>query len=619
MAKATFHCRFAAIITMVILAFAWLGYRLFCIQVIRHTELAGKARAFDNTTSVLAAWRGIIYDRNGLVLAISYPAKTVYLNAALLKNDVEQIARTCSPILRVPQQELADAFRAQLHKAEIGTNTMPPPLLVRRNVSVGEWSAMAGALTLENFGFDKPNLSPAQRARLYQLRHKLLFAEDSQIRYYPYGEALCHLLGFTLPQRDGSGLVGQCGIERSLNLYLAGIPGLCASERDATGRELPDRRTEFRAPTNGDNVVLTVDVRLQQIVAQYLQTACQQSHARGASAIVMNSVTGEILAAAAVPNFDPQNPGAFPPETWRNPPFMDNQEPGSTFKLVTLAAALDQKGLTLDTGVYCEHGKYVVDHVSISDHAAFDLLTLRDCFAKSSNIGFAKTALALGPRLFHDYATNFGFGRRTGIPLVAEAAGYIVPLRELSTMNLTRAAFGQGISVTQLQMAAAMGSIANAGKLIRPMLISRIESPQGRVLQRFQPCVVRTVMSRAAAQAGNEALQAVAAPGGTGTLAAMADFTVAIKTGTAQKSDKHGYLKGKYYSSVAGFFPATSPRVVIVVALDEPDNGYYAGQVVAPVFRSIAEQAAVRLNIPPDKTLRVQPAPIQALARVAQR
>ena len=246
---------------MVMLAFAWLGYRLFDIQVIRHTELAGKARAL---TTQPASWqhaRGIIYDRSGWPGAChSYPAKTVYVNAALLKNEAEQIAHTCSPILRVPQRELADAFHAQLHKAEIGTISAPPPLLVRRNVSLSEWNAMSGALTLDEFGFDKPKLSPAERARLYQLRHKLLFAEDTQNRYYPYGETLCHLLGFTMSQRDGSGLVGQCGIERNLNLCLAGKPGICASERNATGRELPDRRKEFRAPTNGDNVVLTVDV-----------------------------------------------------------------------------------------------------------------------------------------------------------------------------------------------------------------------------------------------------------------------------------------------------------------------------------------------------------------------
>jgi cell division protein FtsI (penicillin-binding protein 3) len=333
----------------------------------------------------------------------------------------------------------------------------------------------------------------------------------------------------------------------------------------------------------------------------------------------MNPLTGEILAAAAVPNFDPLNPGASPSNTWRNPPFMDLCEPGSTFKLVTLAAALDQNRLTLDSGVYCEHGRYVVDHVSISDHAPYDLLTLRDCFAKSSNIGFAKTALALGPRLFHDYATNFGFGRKTGIPFMAEGAGYIETVADLKTMNLSRAAFGQGISVTQLQMAAAMAAIANNGRLVRPMLVNRFLSPQGRVLLSFQPQAVRQVMRPESAQSENEALQAVAAPGGTGTLAAMPDYTVAIKTGTAEESGTNGYVKGKYYSSVAGFFPATAPRMVIVVALDEPENGYYAGAVVAPVFRSIAEQAAALLRIPQDKPPRAQPAPPQTIAGVAPR
>jgi cell division protein FtsI (penicillin-binding protein 3) len=358
-------------------------------------------------------------------------------------------------------------------------------------------------------------------------------------------------------------------------------------------------------PVDGNRVILTIDLRLQQIVEQALAAARIKYRARNTSAIVMNPRTFEILALACCPGFDPQNPGGTNAETWRNAVFTDMVEPGSILKFIPLSGALEQGLATLDSGVYCEQGCFKVNNVFVHDHARYGLLTLRQGFAKSSNIAFAKVALALGPEGLYRCLTNFGLARCTGVPFAVETPGRIDLPQKWSTMTLTRAAFGQGVGVSQLQMAVAMCVIANDGRLMRPWIVSRIESPQGRVLQQFQPQFVLRVVSPQTAQQVKEALKAVVSPQGTGALAALDRYSLAAKTGTAQKSSACGYLPDRYYSSMLGFFPADAPRVVISVALDEPQNGYYAGTVAAPVFRSVAEQIAACLEIPPDKTARM--------------
>ena len=609
--------RMAVIVLLVCAGFAWLFCRLFQIQIARHQELAAKAQQYTETTRVLEAWRGQIHDRNGKVLAISVPVKTVYADAALCSNRLEQVAQTCGPLLQIPPDVLAGRLRAGLQKAASRSAGPPRALLLEHDMPVAEWNAITSALDLETFGMDRPNPTAAERRALQMLRRKALFARDEQVRLYPYRECLSSLLGFVTPQTNGAGLKGVCGIEADLDRTLAGESGCCVSEQDIGGNELPARRQLYKPPGDGANVVLTIDVRLQQLLVQTLAAARSRYQARSASAVIMNPRTFEVLAMASLPGFDPQHPGSAPPDTWGNRVLCDRVEPGSTFKLVTLAAALDQGLMTLDSGIYCEQGRFVFNKVAVRDHAPYGLLTLREAFAKSSNIAFAKAALALGPDRLYRYMTNFGFGQRTGIALVRETPGRIEPAQSWSTMALTRAAFGQGVSVSQFQMAVAMCVIANGGRLMRPMLISRIETPQGRVLQRFQPQFIRCVVSPQTARLIIEALEAVVSPGGTGALAAMDQYTVVAKTGTAQKSDRHGYLKGRYYSSMVGFFPADSPQVVISIALDEPQNGYYAGAVIAPVFRSVAEQAAACLCVPPDKAIKNRGGSLMAQSRPA--
>jgi cell division protein FtsI/penicillin-binding protein 2 len=612
--------RLAAIVLLVLVGLAWVFDRLFEIQITRHREFLAKARQYSQTTRVLEARRGEIRDRNGVTVAISTPVKAIYLNPALCSNRLDQVAQTIGPLLEIPPEALAERVRSCLQRSDRGAAEPQKALLLRHNVSVNEWRAITTALELEMFRLGKPNLSAAEQAQLRKLRHQLLFARDAQSRSYPCGESLCQVLGFVSPRASGSGLVGACGVERGCDQVLAGKDGQCLSQQDVAGNELPACRAHYEMPTDGNRVVLTVDLRLQQIIEHTLAAARTHYRAQRVSAIVMDAKTSEILALACCPGFNPQNPGASTNETWRNGVFTDLVEPGSILKFIPLAGALELGLTTLDSGIYCEQGHFVVNKVPVHDHAPYGLLTLRQSFAKSSNIAFTKIGLALGPQQFYRCLTNFGLARCSGVPFAEETSGRISPPQTWSTMSLTRAAFGQGISVSQLQMAVAMCVIANNGRLMRPYLISRIESPQGQILWQFQPQFVRSVVSPQTAQQVKEALKAVASPEGTGALAALDRYTVAVKTGTAQKSDARGYLVGRYYSSMIGFLPADAPRFVISVALDEPQNGYYAGTVAAPVFRSIAEQIAACLQIPPDKGTRVpggnilaKPAPTTAL------
>ena len=604
------YTRWAGIVCLMIAGYGWLFWRLFETQIVRHEELLAKARQFTETTRVIEACRGKILDRNGRVLANSVPAKIIYANLALCSNRVEQVAQTCGPLLGISPRDLAARLRAAVERSANRGGRTQKVLVVKRDVPVAEWQALSSALALESFGFRQTRLEAAAKGELQKLRHKLLFARDTQLRRYPYEETLSQVLGFVSARTNGPGLEGVCGIERAFDKILTGENGLCVSAQDAARNELPLHRTKYKLPSDGANIVLTIDLRLQEIVEDALAAAMTKYRPRGASVIVMNPRTFELIAVASLPTFTPQNPGASPAETWRNPSFSDRVEPGSTLKMITLAAALDQGVMTLDSGVYCEQGRYVINHVTVHDHLPYGLQSLRQGFAKSSNIALVKTALELGPQRFYHYLTNFGLGSCTGVPAPGETSGWIGPPADWSTMKLTRAAFGQGVCVSQLQMAVATSVIANEGRLMRPSLVRRIESPQGRVLQQFEPRFIRSVVRPQTALQVKEAMKAVVEPGGTGGLAAMDRYTVALKTGTAQKSNAQGYLCNRYYSSVIGFFPADAPQVVIAVALDEPQNGYYGGMVVAPVFRGIAEKIATCLAITPDK---VGPAPTRNL------
>ncbi len=597
MLKASQYLRFVVLIAFLLAGFVWLILRLVHVQIVRHEELSKKAARYTHAVRRLEAWRGEIRDRHGNVVAASLPVKTICANLTLCSNRIDQVVRTLAPLLRSPSTELSRYLRKHVE------GNRRKMVVLRREVPVSEWQAITNALALETFGMDVLRLNDREKRLLPQLRRKLLFAEDEQIRVYPHATNLCHVAGFVIRGGSNHGLRGAYGIERSLDKWLSGTDGKCVSEQDAAGNEIPFRRTLYVLPTNGCRIDLTIDLRLQKQVEGILADAMRKYEPSNAVAIVMDVRTFEVLAWAGRPDFNPQMPGfGCSSNYWRNVGLSDMIEPGSTLKLVALAGALNEGLVNLNTWINCEQGHYVVNKVAVRSSPGHGLLTVCQCFAKSDNIGFCKIAMVLGPERFHRYLTNFGFGHVTGVPLAGEASGYI-PAQPWSTHSFTRAVYGQGLSASLLQVATAYCAVANDGRLMRPILVRQIVSPNGQIVFRSQPQFIRAVISPQTARQIWIAMQAVTSPGGTGSRAASNLYPVAAKTGTAQIAypNERGYRDGAYYASMAGFFPAHAPRVCILVAMNQPRNGHVAGVVVAPVFRAIVEQAGACLNIPPDK------------------
>lgn len=593
--------RIALLGALLILGFVWLEYRLVDLQILRHEELLAEAERYTRTVRRLEPVRGEIRDRNGRPLVVSGPVKTVYANLALCTNRLDAVARTAAPLLALEAEPLGRLLREAAAGQYEGYPAPLRAVVLRRNVGLAEWRRLTNAMAAATFGLPAVPRTRRERLELGRLQRHALFAQDDQVRRYPLTNALSSVLGMVARSTNGAGWVGVSGLEKLLDAHLAGVPGLCLSRQNAAGRELPFARTRYQAPLDGRHVRLTVDARLQAVAEAAAQRALTQHRARQVSILVVHPQTGEVLAWAQSPALNLAAPGSDPEATWRNVPIQDLVEPGSTFKIVVLAAALEA-GLThLDDRVFCENGRLWVQGSALRDHDAYGWLTTLEGFAKSSNVLHAKLALLLGPEPFRQELEAFGFGARTGIELPGESRGLLPAPASWSKPVLVRLAIGQGVGVTQLQMAMAYCALANDGRLMQPRLLRQVEAPDGTVLWRSEPRMVRQVVSSRTAALVRRALEAVVEKGGTGQRAALPLHRVAGKTGTAQKADQSGYLRGRYHASFIGFLPASAPQLCIAVAVDEPAGDYYGGVVAAPVFREVAEQAVGLFHLPPDR------------------
>jgi len=395
--------------------------------------------------------------------------------------------------------------------------------------------------------------------------------------------------------------VGHDGVELILNPALSGAAGWRVTQTDRQKRELVSLRDEDVQARDGLNVVLTLDAAIQHIVETALADALQKHTPASITAVVLRPRTGEVLAMATLPNYDPNNPGASSTDARRDRVVTDVMEPGSTFKIVVVSGALNEGAVRLSDAFDCEQGHFAFAGRVLHDHEPYGVLTAENIITKSSNIGAAKIGIRLGEDRLYDYARDFGFGQRTGIPLPGEARGILYPVKKWSKVSIAQIPMGQGIAVTRLQMIMAMSAIANDGWLMRPMLVSCLEDRNGNVVQQYEPQRVRQIIGEPADKSMVEALKTVVTPDGTAPGAALKDYTVAGKTGTAQKVENGAYAEHKYIASFIGFFPADDPQLCISVVMDEPKEGYYGGQVCGPVFKDIAERCASYLNIPPDK------------------
>jgi cell division protein FtsI/penicillin-binding protein 2 len=409
-----------------------------------------------------------------------------------------------------------------------------------------------------------------------------------------------------------------------MNNQLAGKNGYRFIERDRTGREIVLYRGIEEDPEHGKNVRLTIDMGLQSIVEEELDAAYKDLKPETANAVLVDPKTGAILAMACRPCFNPNEPGKAQPEQMKNRTIIDMVEPGSTFKIVVAAGALNEGKVNEKTTIFCENGRFAYGGRILKDHHGYGHMDVHEILVKSSNIGSAKMALMMGGDKFYEYVRRFGFGERLGIELPGEIPGLVHPPARWDKLTITRMPMGHSIAVTPLQITMGMAVIANGGRLMAPRIIQSVESENGEVTMKKEPTVMRDVVPEKTAQFVADALVGVTQPGGTAAFARVNGFQVAGKTGTAQKVSPHGgYAAGKYVVSFVGFMPAEDPKFVLLVMVDDAkiaSNLNYGGLVAAPIFSRIAERAARHLDLTPTMpAIPLQPTPIASTSPAEER
>ncbi|MET0403774.1 MAG: penicillin-binding protein [Cystobacter sp.] len=543
--------------------------RAVVLQVFERDKLRGLAQDQYVRQIEIPARRGDIFDRRGAPLAQSVEVDSIWVDPSMLP-DVKQAARALARALKLdPEDVLGRLTRARRFA------------WVKRQVTPREVEAVK-ALGLPGFGFTK-----------------------EPKRFYPQKELGAHVVGMV--GLDGHGLEG---LELAFEDELSGQNSRLSGFRDAKGRKLLVSGAPDTLERQGASVSLTLDRHLQYVAEKALGRAVEDAQAVAGMALVMDPATGEILAMANHPRFNPNDPRKEARSSIRNRAALDTFEPGSTMKAFVVASALESKVLKLDDTFFCENGSWRVGRHTIHDTHQYGWLTPQRVLQVSSNICSSKIAQVLGRERLVKAYRDFGFGERTGLALPGEGRGSIpFPKAEVS---LATQSFGQGMSATSVQMLAAWSALANGGVLMRPYLVSKVVDPDGVVLLENRPTEVRRVISPQTARQVVSMLESVVVKGGTATKAAMEDYRVAGKTGTAQKVDPvAGGYSDKRLASFVGMLPAENPRVVILVVVDEPKTDVYGGIVAAPAFKEIATAAMAHLAVPPSREV---PLPSTALS-----
>jgi cell division protein FtsI (penicillin-binding protein 3) len=530
--------------------------RLVYLQVFLRQSLQERAEIQQSHTVKLDPERGTIYDRNGRELAVSVNVESVYAVPRTIK-ETDRTARALADCLPVDSKELAIRLRSDKSF-----------LWVDRKVD------LVTADCVRELDLAGVNFVPERR------------------RFYPKRQLAAHVLGYV-----GMDNEGMSGVEYAFEEEIRGEDGRQITWTDARNRPAASR-VEKR-PQPGRSLLLTIDETLQHIAQTELEEAVGESGSKGGVAILLRPETGEILAMAEVPGFNPNRYGDYPPSYWRNRSVTDAYEPGSTFKIISAAAALEEGVVSEDERIDCGQGVIQVGNRLIHDHREFDVLTFREVLVKSSNVGMIRIGQRLGAERLARYVRAFGFGEVTGVGLAAESRGILREVSEWRAMTLASISFGQEIAVTPLQMVAAVNTVAAAGYLMRPTLVKEIRSPSNETLRGASPAPVRRVISRETARRLTELMVGVVEEG-TGTRGRVPGFTVAGKTGTAQKATPGGgYSKTDYIASFVGFAPAGAPELTALVVLDSP-VGDHSGGRAAGVFARIVERSLRHLGVPPD-------------------
>jgi len=525
--------------------------------------------------------RGSIFDRNGQPLAVSVEVPSIVADVAEMLHGVDGDG---------PQKVVLQDASVRIGAAlSMDSKALYDKLATRRRFV---W--LKRRASSEETAAIRDLSDPKKQARPI---HGLAIEGEGH-RYYPGRELLGTVLGFVAP--DGQ---GKDGLELSLDEELRGRVEEVQGLRDRTGHLLFEEGQVDEQALAGHDVTLTIDSAIQHLAQQELDAAMSTYETKGGAVVVMDPSTGELLALASTPGYNPNDYSEADADTRRDRAVTDRFEPGSVMKIFTLSAAFAQGVLAPTETINCEHGTYQVGNVVIHDTHMNDFLTPTQILAKSSNIGALKIGLRLGEPGLYAALRRFGFGEATGLPLPGEAAGVLRPRgRPWFDVETANASFGQGISVTAVQLATALSSIANGGRLLQPLLVKRVTTSTGDVVREGTMHVRRETVPAHVTKLMAEMLTAVTEDGGTGVEAAVPGFRVAGKTATAQKIDPDTgkYSQDKFTASFIGFVPAERPRIVVAVVLDEPMIGHYGGDLAGPVFRRVAEGTLRYLGVTPN-------------------
>lgn len=538
--------------------------RLFLIQYVHGPELRDRSESQRNVQVGSQAKRAKILDRHGSVFAINQDLVSVYADPKVVREKPDDVARKLAPVLNVSEDRLLTVLKQKKRRF----------VWLKRNI---EYERLNGIRQAVN--------------NIYGVRYR-----THETRTYPKDELACHIIGYTNFENRGID-----GIEHQYDAYLSTgdtnhLPESESKNSQITtdGKRRPIRPPQFyqQGGQYGRSVVLTLDEYIQHIAETELVAGCQQWGARSGTAIVMHSKSSEILALANYPNYDLNHYSRSKELAKRNRAIWTQYEPGSVFKIITASALINEKLMSPDSLEYCEMGKYPLSngHV-INDVKPNGWLTLSEIIAKSSNIGILKAAGRLDKEQLEAYTRRFGFGEKTGIDLPYEQVGSLRGIQKWDEYSTASVPFGQGISVTPIQMLNAINVIATNGILLQPYLTRQIIDEEGIPLKRSYPKPIRRVISAETAEAITQMMVGVTETGG-GIRARVAGYTVAGKTGTAQKADRgKGYVEGRVIATFAGFLPADEPLLSIIVVVDEPAGAPLSSQVTAPMFQKIATEA----------------------------
>ncbi len=566
----SFKTRLLTVLFAFVLCFVAILGRVFYLQIMKADYYTAKAKLQHEFTVTLEPRRGRILDKNERILAVSIQLKSLYAKPTQI-DSVSQAARLLSPILDIPYHKLLIELKSK-----------------------------------RNFVWIKRKLTPEQTKRVQKLGlNGIGFIEEFR-RYYPNGNFAGQLLGYT-----GIDSQGLEGIENKYESLLAGKPAAYIVEKEGMFRTVPLSNIPKKIPDQY-SLHLTIDSTIQHFAEKALREGVIKSRADRGTVVALNSKTGAILAMATYPGFDPNRYQLYSRALQLNRAATSGYEPGSTFKMITIAAALNEGMISPDQEFFCENGKYKIGKNLIHDSTPHGIMTLKQVLKKSSNICAAKIGMSMPPAQFHEYILRFGFGQRPNSGVAAEASGIVISPKKWQTIDHANISFGQAILVSPLQMVSAANVFANEGNWVPPYIVDHvrdkngkklqeIKDTDGKVIRRFGAGVRSIVIEASVAELVKEYLISVTQKGGTAERAAIKGYQVAGKTGTSQIYDQQlgRYSKTRYIASFVGFAPASEPLVTVLVVVEQPRTSYYGGSVAAPIFKEIVQRTLLFEDVLP--------------------